>query len=203
MEFVPRQAGLHKLMVDFESDKLMGVKGYRNVIIAPLPKWGPPEPPPCSSPGQCCRETTISLSPTCTKGMGPRTSEYPLPPQPLSITATPRGRGTVTTVVLTTARAEPCLLLLSLPMEVDAASSSGPSCSSPAEASLISAALNTPLGRRAHFITQTIERQSSPAPIAQQQHSCLPVKMLWMQFGREKIVYCEHKAVYMLYTHIA
>lgn len=38
MEFVPRQAGLHKLMVDFESDKLTGVKGYRNVIIAPLPK---------------------------------------------------------------------------------------------------------------------------------------------------------------------
>ncbi|XP_042743367.1 protein-glutamine gamma-glutamyltransferase 2 [Lagopus muta] len=38
MEFVPRQAGLRKLMVDFESDKLTGVKGYRNVIIAPLPK---------------------------------------------------------------------------------------------------------------------------------------------------------------------
>ncbi|XP_065610599.1 protein-glutamine gamma-glutamyltransferase 2 [Cyrtonyx montezumae] len=38
MEFVPRQAGLRKLMVDFESDKLSGVKGYRNVIIAPLPK---------------------------------------------------------------------------------------------------------------------------------------------------------------------
>ncbi|XP_015737318.1 protein-glutamine gamma-glutamyltransferase 2 [Coturnix japonica] len=38
MEFVPHQAGLRKLMVDFESDKLTGVKGYRNVIIAPLPK---------------------------------------------------------------------------------------------------------------------------------------------------------------------
>ncbi|NXW62135.1 TGM2 glutamyltransferase, partial [Eurystomus gularis] len=37
LDFVPRQAGLHKLMVDFESDKLMGVKGYRNVIIAPQP----------------------------------------------------------------------------------------------------------------------------------------------------------------------
>ncbi|NWQ82868.1 TGM2 glutamyltransferase, partial [Columbina picui] len=38
MDFVPHQAGLRKLMVDFESDKLMGVKGYRNVIIAPQPK---------------------------------------------------------------------------------------------------------------------------------------------------------------------
>ncbi|XP_068272552.1 protein-glutamine gamma-glutamyltransferase 2 [Nyctibius grandis] len=38
LDFVPRQAGLHKLMVDFESDKLTGVKGYRNVIIAPQPK---------------------------------------------------------------------------------------------------------------------------------------------------------------------
>lgn len=38
LDFVPRQAGLRKLMVDFESDKLTGVKGYRNVIIAPLPK---------------------------------------------------------------------------------------------------------------------------------------------------------------------
>ena len=38
LDFVPHQAGLHKLMVDFESDKLTGVKGYRNVIIAPQPK---------------------------------------------------------------------------------------------------------------------------------------------------------------------
>lgn len=38
LDLVPRQAGLHKLMVDFESDKLTGVKGYRNVIIAPQPK---------------------------------------------------------------------------------------------------------------------------------------------------------------------
>ncbi|KAM6120865.1 protein-glutamine gamma-glutamyltransferase 2 [Phoenicopterus ruber ruber] len=38
LDFVPHEAGLHKLMVDFESDKLMGVKGYRNIIIAPQPK---------------------------------------------------------------------------------------------------------------------------------------------------------------------
>lgn len=38
LDFVPHQSGLRKLMVDFESDKLTGVKGYRNVIIAPLPK---------------------------------------------------------------------------------------------------------------------------------------------------------------------
>ncbi|NXX97719.1 TGM2 glutamyltransferase, partial [Centropus bengalensis] len=38
LDFVPRQGGLHKLMVDFESDSLRGVKGYRNVIIAPQPK---------------------------------------------------------------------------------------------------------------------------------------------------------------------
>ncbi|XP_065705788.1 protein-glutamine gamma-glutamyltransferase 2 isoform X1 [Patagioenas fasciata] len=38
LDLVPRQAGLRKLMVDFESDKLRGVKGYRNVIIAPQPK---------------------------------------------------------------------------------------------------------------------------------------------------------------------
>lgn len=37
LDFVPSQAGLRKLMVDFESDKLTGVKGYRNVIIAPQP----------------------------------------------------------------------------------------------------------------------------------------------------------------------
>ncbi|KFP80699.1 Protein-glutamine gamma-glutamyltransferase 2, partial [Acanthisitta chloris] len=30
-------SGLHKLMVDFESDQLTGVKSYRNVIIAPQP----------------------------------------------------------------------------------------------------------------------------------------------------------------------
>ncbi|XP_068769139.1 protein-glutamine gamma-glutamyltransferase 2 [Struthio camelus] len=38
LDFVPHQPGLRKLVVDFESDKLMGVKGYRNVIVAPLPK---------------------------------------------------------------------------------------------------------------------------------------------------------------------
>ncbi|XP_042656729.1 protein-glutamine gamma-glutamyltransferase 2 [Tyto alba] len=38
LDFVPRQSGLRKLMVDFESNKLTGVKGYRNVIIAPQPK---------------------------------------------------------------------------------------------------------------------------------------------------------------------
>ncbi|KAM7090527.1 protein-glutamine gamma-glutamyltransferase 2 [Ciconia maguari] len=37
LDFVPRQAGLRKLIVDFESDKLRGVKGYRNVIMAPKP----------------------------------------------------------------------------------------------------------------------------------------------------------------------
>ncbi|NXO00427.1 TGM2 glutamyltransferase, partial [Rhinopomastus cyanomelas] len=35
LDFVPHQSGLHKLIVDFESDRLTGVKGYRNVIIAP------------------------------------------------------------------------------------------------------------------------------------------------------------------------
>ncbi|KAM6248297.1 protein-glutamine gamma-glutamyltransferase 2 [Porphyrio hochstetteri] len=38
LDFVPHQAGLHKLVVDFESDRLAGVKGYRNVIIAPQPE---------------------------------------------------------------------------------------------------------------------------------------------------------------------
>ncbi|NWH82050.1 TGM2 glutamyltransferase, partial [Piaya cayana] len=38
LDFVPRLSGLHKLMVDFESNMLRGVKGYRNVIIAPEPK---------------------------------------------------------------------------------------------------------------------------------------------------------------------
>lgn len=41
-----------------------------------------------------------------------------------------------------------------------------------------SAALNIPLGRRARFIKQTIGRQSSPALIAQQRRSLLPVKTL-------------------------
>lgn len=55
-----------------------------------------------------------------------------------------------------------------------------PSRSSQAAARLapFSAALNIPLGRRAHFIKQTIERQSSPALIAQQQRSHVPVKTL-------------------------
>lgn len=38
VDFVPRQSGLRKLVADFESDKLKGVKGFKNVIIAPLPK---------------------------------------------------------------------------------------------------------------------------------------------------------------------
>jgi len=38
LDLVPCQAGLCKLVVDFESDKLTGVKGYRNVIIAPQPQ---------------------------------------------------------------------------------------------------------------------------------------------------------------------
>ncbi|XP_070600436.1 protein-glutamine gamma-glutamyltransferase 2 [Erythrolamprus reginae] len=38
VDFVPQQSGLRKLVVDFESDQLKGVKGYRNVIIAPLRK---------------------------------------------------------------------------------------------------------------------------------------------------------------------
>ncbi|TRZ20796.1 hypothetical protein HGM15179_006274 [Zosterops borbonicus] len=37
MDLMPRLSGLQKLMVDFESDQLTGVKGYRNVIIAPQP----------------------------------------------------------------------------------------------------------------------------------------------------------------------
>ncbi|NWI93544.1 TGM2 glutamyltransferase, partial [Pitta sordida] len=35
LDMVPQKSGLLKLIVDFESDKLTGVKGYRNVIIAP------------------------------------------------------------------------------------------------------------------------------------------------------------------------
>ncbi|XP_067410052.1 protein-glutamine gamma-glutamyltransferase 2 [Emydura macquarii macquarii] len=38
VDLVPLQSGLRKLVVNFESDKLKGVKGFRNVIIAPLPK---------------------------------------------------------------------------------------------------------------------------------------------------------------------
>ncbi|RMB95713.1 hypothetical protein DUI87_27826 [Hirundo rustica rustica] len=37
MDLMPRLSGLQKLMVDFESDQLTGVKGFRNVIIAPQP----------------------------------------------------------------------------------------------------------------------------------------------------------------------
>nr|XP_003226825.2 PREDICTED: protein-glutamine gamma-glutamyltransferase 2 [Anolis carolinensis] len=42
VDFVPRRSGLRKLVVDFESDKLKGVKGYQDVIIAPPPKWSRP-----------------------------------------------------------------------------------------------------------------------------------------------------------------
>ncbi|XP_063152866.1 protein-glutamine gamma-glutamyltransferase 2 [Candoia aspera] len=42
MDFIPQQSGLRKLVVDFESDKLKGVKGYRNVIIAPQPRGSAP-----------------------------------------------------------------------------------------------------------------------------------------------------------------
>ncbi|XP_030067450.1 protein-glutamine gamma-glutamyltransferase 2 [Microcaecilia unicolor] len=38
VDFFPQQSGLRKLVVDFESNKLKGVKGYRNVIIAPMTK---------------------------------------------------------------------------------------------------------------------------------------------------------------------
>ncbi|XP_069508497.1 protein-glutamine gamma-glutamyltransferase 2 [Ambystoma mexicanum] len=38
IDFVPQQSGLCKLVVDFESDRLKGVKGFRNVIIRPMPK---------------------------------------------------------------------------------------------------------------------------------------------------------------------
>ncbi|NXC23538.1 TGM2 glutamyltransferase, partial [Campylorhamphus procurvoides] len=37
LDLMPHHSGLQKLMVDFESDQLRGVKGYRNVIIAPQP----------------------------------------------------------------------------------------------------------------------------------------------------------------------
>ncbi|KAM9296509.1 protein-glutamine gamma-glutamyltransferase 2 [Gastrophryne carolinensis] len=38
MEFVPQLSGLRKLVVNFESNRLKGVKGFKNIIIAPLPK---------------------------------------------------------------------------------------------------------------------------------------------------------------------
>ncbi|XP_063816448.1 protein-glutamine gamma-glutamyltransferase 2 [Pseudophryne corroboree] len=38
VDLIPQLPGLRKLVVDFESDRLKGVKGHKNVIIAPLPK---------------------------------------------------------------------------------------------------------------------------------------------------------------------
>lgn len=38
VNLMPQLSGLRKLAVDFESDHLKGVKGYKNIIIAPLPK---------------------------------------------------------------------------------------------------------------------------------------------------------------------
>ncbi|KAG9473936.1 protein-glutamine gamma-glutamyltransferase 2 [Eleutherodactylus coqui] len=38
VDLMPQLSGLRKLVVDFESDRLQGVKGYKNIIIAPLPK---------------------------------------------------------------------------------------------------------------------------------------------------------------------
>ncbi|XP_073411370.1 protein-glutamine gamma-glutamyltransferase 2 [Dendrobates tinctorius] len=38
VDLMPQLSGLRKLAVNFESDRLQGVKGYKNVIIAPLPK---------------------------------------------------------------------------------------------------------------------------------------------------------------------
>lgn len=35
VDLLPLHVGRHKLVVDFESDKLKAVKGYRNVIIGP------------------------------------------------------------------------------------------------------------------------------------------------------------------------
>ncbi|XP_075384875.1 protein-glutamine gamma-glutamyltransferase 2 [Tenrec ecaudatus] len=35
VDLMPLHVGLHKLVVDFESDKLKAVKGYRNIIIGP------------------------------------------------------------------------------------------------------------------------------------------------------------------------
>ncbi|XP_068120004.1 protein-glutamine gamma-glutamyltransferase 2 isoform X2 [Hyperolius riggenbachi] len=38
MDLMPQLPGLRKLVVDFESDRLKGVKGFKNIIISPLPK---------------------------------------------------------------------------------------------------------------------------------------------------------------------
>lgn len=35
VDLLPVQVGLHKLVVNFDSNKLKAVKGYRNVIIGP------------------------------------------------------------------------------------------------------------------------------------------------------------------------
>jgi integrin beta 1 len=35
VDLMPVDVGLHKLVVNFECDKLKSVKGYRNVIIGP------------------------------------------------------------------------------------------------------------------------------------------------------------------------
>lgn len=35
VDLLPTQVGRHKLVVNFESNKLKAVKGYRNVIIGP------------------------------------------------------------------------------------------------------------------------------------------------------------------------
>lgn len=35
VDLLPTEVGLHKLVVNFECDKLKAVKGYRNVIIGP------------------------------------------------------------------------------------------------------------------------------------------------------------------------
>lgn len=143
----------------------------------PCPSEGPLSPQPAPALGNAA-ETTTNLSPTHNKGTGPCTFECPLPRQLLSITATPRGWGTVTTVVALTQPGLSCAFSSSPSPWRRTQLQLGVLLQNPAEASLISAALNTPLGHRAHFIMQTIERQSSPAPIAQQQHSRLPVKML-------------------------
>ncbi|KAM5135137.1 protein-glutamine gamma-glutamyltransferase 2 [Mantella aurantiaca] len=38
MDLLPQLSGMRKLVVNFESDHLKGVKGFKNIIIAPLPK---------------------------------------------------------------------------------------------------------------------------------------------------------------------
>lgn len=35
VDLFPTEVGLHKLVVNFQCDKLKSVKGYRNVIIGP------------------------------------------------------------------------------------------------------------------------------------------------------------------------